>query len=83
MNFKVTDACLTEFDIQWEIAEPKGKAQILSAMIMYVKRKYDVQNFRTNIDAKTKELEDIVSTLELKDFLAVSRAIGYARKQIK
>jgi len=52
-------------------------------MIMYVKRRYDVNNFRLNIDSKTKELEEIVHTLELKEFLPVSRSISYARKQIK
>ena len=79
----INDTCLAEFEVQWDIATPKEKAAILSALIMYVKRKYDVQNFKLNIDSKTKELEDIVGTLELKEFLAVSRAIGYARKQIK
>jgi hypothetical protein len=83
MNFKINDAVLDEFDIQWEAADPCGRAQLLCALIMYVKRKYDVQNFKTNIDAKTRELESIVSNLELKEFLPVSRAIGYARKQIK
>lgn len=77
------DQCLLEFEAKWIGAEPKERAQILSAMIMYVKRRYDVMNFRANIDSKTKELEEIVSTLELKEFLAVSRAISYARKQIK
>ena len=77
------DQCLIEFENKWIGAEPKEKAQILSAMIMYVKRRYDVQNFRLNIDGKTKELEEIVSTLDLKEFLPVSRAISYARKQIK
>lgn len=77
------DQCLNEFEKQWPLAEPKEKAQILSALIMYVKRRYDVMNFRQNIDSKTKELEQIVPNLELKEFLQVSRAISYARKQIK
>jgi hypothetical protein len=77
------DQCLIEFEAKWIGAEPKERAQILSAMIMYVKRRYDVQNFKNNIDAKTKQLEQIVHTLDLKEFLPVSRAISYARKQIK
>ena len=77
------DQCLSEFEKKWVGAEPKEKAAILSALIMYVKRRYDVMNFRANIDSKTKELEEIVHTLELKEFLPVSRAISYARKQIK
>jgi hypothetical protein len=93
MNSEINDVVLEEYEAQWPDASPKEKAQILSALIMYVKRKYDVQNFRKNIDAKTKELEHLVEKgipigvefipLELKEFLPVSRAIGYARKQIK
>ena len=77
------DQCLNEFEAKWIGADPRERAQILSAFIMYVKRRYDVQNFRANIDSKTRELEEIVSTLDLKEFLPVSRAISYARKQIK
>lgn len=79
----MNDQCLIEFEAKWIGAEPRERAQILSAMIMYVKRRYDVQNFKNNIDDKTRELEQIVSTLDLKEFLPVSRAISYARKQIK
>lgn len=78
----MNDSVLEQFESRWPEATPKEKAQILAGLIMYVKRKYDVQNFKRSIDSKTKELEAIVTTLELKEFLVVSRAIGYARKQI-